>query len=565
MSYIDAKNHSNQVHVWYRDNGKLVYKKDKLPLYCYVKNINGPYKTLYGEPVNKVTFDRFWDYKEFIENHNDLFESDIEPVYKYLSDNFYKVNPDEPMNIGYWDIEVHPRLERGKGYPTPEDPHGEILSISLYIKFENRYHFFYLYDHKIDLTDEFEGLEVKHHQHTKEIDMLMDFIHTISDVDALADWNGEVFDIPMLINRLKRLLGEDYALKALCRNDFSAFERWVNDDYGNKNLKYDLVGRAHFDMLQLYKRFEGSKMSLKLDNVAHEELGEDYMKVDYQGTIQDFYENEPERFFRYSLVDTQILKWIDEKKKHLDLAIQMARTGTVRYKDVLGSLRQIEMGIRNFVHYDLDDPVVLNDRRDQSKTGKIKGAYVFPTKIGRHSWGFTQDLSALYPSVICSLNLSPETFVFQCTKKEEDLFKIVQETNDLVVLEDVQEGDYIKTSAKEVKQIIKDEGLSISANGSLFRNDFRGIIPLFVERGVELRNHYKKLMKTAENDSDKSKYNIYQLTLKEINNSVYGVLINEFCRFFNLDLGQSITLTGQHINRFQAIVAKELIDNEKQR
>jgi len=566
MSYIDVKKSKNDVEVWYRENGKLVHKRDKLPLYCYVKSAEGEYESIFGDRLSKVTFDKFWEYRDFIDTKSAsvLFESDIGPEYKYLSDNFYKFNPNEPMNIGFYDIEVHPRLTRGKGYPTPYDPHGEILSISLFIKFENRYHMFYLHPSKIDdLKDVFEGLEVVHHRHDDELTMLNDFISTIKDVDALADWNGEGYDIPMLINRIRYLTNEDFALRALCRNNHPAFEREITDDFGNERLKYDLVGRAHFDMLQLYKNFEGNKMSYKLDVIAEEELGTDYMKVDYDGTLEDFYENDPENFFRYSLVDTQILKWIDEKKQHIDLAIQMGRLGTVRYKDVLGSVKQIEMGIRNYCHYDRENPVILPNKQENSKDSKIQGAYVFPTKKGRSAWGFTSDLSSLYPSTICALNISPETFIFQCMRKQDDFYKVVQGTDDMIEVEEKITKETLHIKASELRDLIFDEGLTISANGSIFRSDQSGVIPEYIKSLLSLRKTFKKKMGEADNDVDRSRYNIYQLAYKLLANSTYGCMTNKGSRFFDTDIGQSITITGQHINRFQAIIAKKAIEAYK--
>ena len=53
---------------------------------------------------------------------------------------------------------------------------------------------------------------------------------------------------------------------------------------------------------------------------------------------------------------------------------------------------------------------------DSAKDEKFIGAYVKDPIVGKHDWIYDLDLTSLYPSIIMSLNISPET---KMTKVED--------------------------------------------------------------------------------------------------------------------------------------------------
>lgn len=563
--YIDVIPYNNDTAmVWYRDDsGKLHSEELKLPYYCYYPHPEGDMVSMFGDRVKRVDFDNALDYGNFRRNQTKLFESDISPIHKLLSDVFYK--QDGPFNVGYFDIEVDFDLTRNEGYPTPENPYGEINAISLFDVKKQEYHMLMLTnDTSIVLTDDRENLPVHNYHCVTEKQLLDTFFRIIGHIDFLSTWNGDGFDIPYIMARAMRLYGINEGLKKLCRDGFKATSRTTNDEFGNEMTVYDLVGRNHLDMMALYKKFAFEvKDSYKLDNVAEAEVGE--KKIEYEGNLGELYRKDPRKFFEYSLHDSRLLKMIDGKLRYVELAVHMARQATIRYNEIFGSIKYLEHAIRNYAHYDRETPVVLPDKNEDNRKEAFPGAYVFKTRVGAYGWVQSIDLTSLYPSVIRAINISPETHILQCTKGHTDFVKVVEKRDEVIEVLDVKENETFKAPAKDIWALMKAENLTISANGSIFTNEFCGLIPEVLTAWFADRKREKKLAKEYElsGDKEKAKYHDMIQNLKKLNlNSTYGAISNPYCRFFTLDCAKSITLTGQEIGRYQALQADKIVQRE---
>jgi DNA polymerase elongation subunit (family B) len=130
-------------------------------------------------------------------------------------------------------------------------------------------------------------------------------------------------------------------------------------------------------------------------------------------------------------------------------------------------------------------------------------------------------------------------------------------------LHDVLEG---KPSVKLDQ--LKRKG-SVAANGTVYRKDIQGFLPELMEKMYQERKMYKKMMIDAEkrkqknpNDSsidfEISKYHNFQLVRKIQLNSAYGAIGNQYFRYYDVDMAEAITLSGQlsikwiinHLNAF---------------
>lgn len=562
--YVDAVQQGSQIVYWMRDkDGKLEQSTEPAPFYCYRADPDGDLKTIFGHKVSKVEFQSKMEYRNFVESHNLIFESDISPVHKFLSDNFYHL--EGPVNKGYFDIEVDFDLSQNRGYPTPEDPFGAINAVSLFDDARKEYHMIMLTDdHSIVLKDDFEGFPVINHHCLSEREVLETFVRLIEDIDVLSAWYGNGFDIPYILGRLERLYGRD-GLTMLCRGGYRVDYREYVDDFGNDAIQYMLVGRVHLDLLEIYKKFtrntQGEMPSYKLDIIAEKELG--LKKVEYTGNLGDLYRNDPRKFFEYSLHDARLLKMLDDKKKFLNLAITMGRRATIRFNEVLGSIKYLEHSIRNYCHFDRKEVRILPDRADNKKNAKFEGAFVMEVNAGVYGWSQSIDLSSLYPNTIILCNISPETHVLQCMNGHVDFLEIVQETETPITMQYVADGDTVTLPAKQVRQMMRDEKLTISANGSLFDNNFQGIIPEVLAIWYKQRKETKNLGKEMAKKGDKKQaeyYDTIQDVLKVGLNSLYGAISNPYSRFFTLDCAKSVTLTGQEIVKFQAYMCDKVMD-----
>lgn len=569
--FIDAVHIGDEILTWVRDSdGELHFVQDDAPYYLYKEKpddapkTTDEYKSLFGERLERLDFKDKSSYYNFIRANSGLWESDFTPLYKYLSDNFYNLDVDGPVNVGFFDIEAETDLSLEIGYPTPENPYAEINGISLFDARTKTYHMLTLdkkstYNLKLD-DDEHDGHEVCIYYCVTEKQLLNTFFKLIDDIDVLVGWNSKMYDIPYIMERSKRYYSGNKWLAKMCRNGFKALQRDDFDRFGNPCITYRLTGRIHLDLMDLYIKFvQKVRPSYSLDAISELELGEN--KIDYPGDLGDLYRADPQKFYEYSLHDTRLLVKLEEKKKFVDLAITMARQATIRFDEVTGSIKYLEHSIRNYAHFDRKEVVILPDRNDDNRKGNFKGAFVVPTIPGVYGWTMSIDLASLYPSTIRALNISPETHIFQCKNRTDDFLLVAQRLSDEITLIHVPTGDEIILPAYEIYDMLRENDFTITANGSILSNEL-GLLPEILGVWYQQRKEMKDLAKKYEMEGDMVKFEFYDTrqNLRKVNlNSLYGAISNASSRFYSLDLAASVTLSGQVINKFQIWKSDQLI------
>jgi len=501
-------------------------------------------------------FDNRNDFNSYKKRRGNLFESDISPVYKYLSDNFY-VTEDISLNVAFFDIEVDYDLSEGNGFPMPDNAFGAVNSFSLYNLRTDEYHLVMLHDDvQIDIP---EGDTVHLYHCVTERQLLDTVFKIIKDIDVLSAWNGDKYDIGYLVERCCEIYGEKQGLKKLCRDGFKIKCYMKKDDFGNDYYHYTLVGRTHLDYMQLYKKFTfGERESYALDSIVEFELNENKLK--YKGDLGDLYRTDPKTFFEYSLHDSKLLKMLDDKLKFINLAKQMAKQGTVKLTDVFGSIKYLEHSIMNYCHFDRDDKLILPDKKEHDKE-EFPGAFVLIPKPNAYGWVSSIDLASLYPSVMRSINISPETHIFQCKNNREDFTKIVEQSSDQIDLTYLPDNEEISMTGFEVYEMLRELNYTLSAYGSIFENKL-GLLPevlgLWYGQRKELKNKSKELYKAGD-QAGGDYYDMLQNIKKLGLNSLYGVVSNRYSRFYSIFLAASVTTTGQIIEKFQMWKADQIV------
>jgi len=113
----------------------------------------------------------------------------------------------------------------------------------------------------------------------------------------------------------------------------------------------------------------------------------------------------------------------------------------------------------------------------------------------------------------------------------------------------------------------KEANLSIAANGVLFDNSRRGFLPSLMERLYEERKVSKSKMIEAQKRMEEipkmnmptvargalhnklkneiSKYKNQQLVRKVQLNSAYGAIGNQYCRYYDVEIAEAVTISGQ--------------------
>lgn len=523
MSYIDAIHDKARdvIHVVERIDGCRLYETYPIMWEAYYEATGGDYTTIYGTKANKIsarTRSKFIAELRTLGPNTRLFEHDTNPIFDILSKH-YSGGALPDLNIGFFDLEVD--FDPSRGYAPPSDPFSAITAISLYISKLEKNITLVLPPSTISwkeaqrIADCFDDTFI----FDNEEDLLKTFLDLIEDVDVLSGWNSEGFDIPYLVNRIIMILGGDYTRK-LCLWDMKPRSREY-EKYGKKQTTYDLVGRLHLDYLQLYHKYTYHEMhSYSLDTIGEHEVGE--TKVPYEGTLDSLYKNDFYKFIEYNRQDTALLVKIDAKLKFIDIANVVAHDNTVLIQTTMGAVAVTDQAIINESHrlglvvpsrkprtFGEEEDIDLRKEYDAETAKRAVGAYVANPKKGLHDWPASTDIKSLYPSVIRSLNMSPETLVGQVhlgytndlirsrlraqkgktpsvTKAWEGEFSTIEyglilnkDTSDMMELEFV-DGQVIKGTGAELYKLIYEKNAgqwAITANGTVFRTDKLGIIP----------------------------------------------------------------------------------------
>ena len=416
----------------------------------------------------------------------------------------------------------------------------------------------------------------------REEDLLGAFLDLIDDADILSGWNSEGFDIPYLVMRTARVLSKDDTRRFCLWGQMPkqrTFER-----FGAENLTFDLLGRVHMDYMQLYRKYTyEERHSYSLDAIAEHELDE--RKTQYEGTLDQLYNKDFEKFIEYNRQDAMLVNKLDKKLRFLDLANELAHDNTVLLQTTMGAVAVTEQAIINEAHQ-LGLIVPNRKGRDEQGDTQAAGAYVAYPKKGMHDWVGAIDINSLYPSAIRALNMGPETIIGQLrpimtdrliaeriasgtsfTDAWEGLFGTLEYT---AVMEnqpgteitiDWEDGNITLHSAAEVWRLIFDSNQpwTLSANGTIFTHERKGVIPGLLERWYAERKELQAKKKDAETPEDKAFWDKRQLVKKINLNSLYGAILNPGCRFFDKRIGQSTTLTGRIIARHMDAYINECI------
>ena len=576
MSYVDAlfDRDSDIIRVVERKDGKREYREYQAKYTFYYEDPRGKYKSVYGDPLTRIVCKNTKDFRKevAINKGKNLFESDINPIFQSLSENY--LNQDAPkLNIAFFDIETDFDPERG--FADPADPFMPITSISVYLQWMETMVCLAVPPKTLTMDQakkELEGIE-NVMLFEKEGDMIDTFLTLIEDADILSGWNSEGYDIPYTVNRTSRVLSKDDTRRFCLWGQLPKKREY--EKYGKSAVTFDLIGRVHLDSLELYRKYTyEERHSYRLDAIGEIEVGEN--KVPYEGTLDQLYNNDFRKFIEYNIQDTALLDKLDKKLRFIDLSNELAHANTVLLQTTMGAVAVTEQAIVNEAH-GRGLQVPNRPKRDEENT-QAAGAYVAFPKKGLHKWIASMDLNSLYPSVIRALNMAPETIVGQIRpeisdarvhedmtlKKKsfagswegrfstEEYEAVMDQRKDIALTIDWEKGGSDVLSGAEVYKLIFDsqQPWMLSSNGTIFTTEFEGVIPGILKRWYserkELQAHLKKA-KDAGNAIEIEYWDKRQLVKKINLNSLYGAILNPGCRFFDKRIGQSTTLTGRTI------------------
>ena len=88
-------------------------------------------------------------------------------------------------------------------------------------------------------------------------------------------------------------------------------------------------------------------------------------------------------------------------------------------------------------------------REDVKKDGKFTGAYVQDPQKGRHDWVYDLDITSMYPSIIMSLNISPEMKIGKVVGWNAEEFISGKQKTYSIRMNGKKKGQFTETELKD--------------------------------------------------------------------------------------------------------------------
>ena len=497
-----------------------------MPTLYLPSNKKTEYQTLEGKYVEPISPGSISECREFINKYKNVRGFDLygntEYIYQFIGQHQSgEVEYDmSDIKIATFDIETTCE----QGFPDIETVDEQIIAITCNINGKS----------VVYGLGEFDVPE-EHYCFDSEEELLVSFLDRWrrESPDIVTGWNVKFFDIPYMVNRMSRILPKKEVNKL---SPWGVIKQRTVVKMNREHIVYELLGIATLDYYDLYRTFTYvNQESYRLDHIAHVELGERKLSYDEFDSISDFYKKDFQKFIEYNVKDVELIIKLEEKMKLLELAIALAYSAKVNFKDVFSQVRTWDAII---YHYLDEHNIVIPQKKHLEKTEQYAGAYVKDPIIGMHDWIVSFDLNSLYPHLIMQYNISPET-------------KINQDTDYMITPNSVlgEQSEHFKKSLKTHT----DKNYSVAANGTCYTKKHQGFLPALMEKMYEERNMYKKKMiecqkrqQAGENlENEIAKYNNFQLVRKIQLNSAYGAIGNQYFRYFDVEMAEAITLSGQ--------------------
>ncbi len=404
---------------------------------------------------------------------------------RYLSDDLPK------LKILSVDIETHTQL--GKEILPENDP---VIMIAVYGEGLRKVMTWKHFDTKLDYVEVVGS----------EVELIERFGQIVEDYkpDAITGYFSDGFDMPYLKTR---------ADKYKARLNIGLDKSQIRMKKGQTPVA-EITGIAHIDIFKFIKRmFRTTFTSFRLNDMARELLNDSKGDVDLDELFSEWNSQNPdlERFAEYNMKDAELT---------YRLCVKLMPNLTELTKLIgLTPSELSRMSFSQLVEWylikeapDFNELVPNKPGFSEERSRRIEsyeGGFVYEPTPGLYKDVAVFDFMSLYPTIISSHNISPDTI------------------------------EYGKDS---VDGVLK--GLS-------FAKERKGFISTVIENVINRRQRVKEL---ARKTSEDKTLDARQLALKTIANSIYGYYGFFGARWYNIDCAKAITAYGRH--HIQDVIGK---------
>ena len=363
----------------------------------------GDYRTIYGDKVIKKDFASISQARKYIQQFDDVEGHTIYGIsifeYLYVNDIWEDDIEYDPSLISIVSLDIETKIGDTDITTAVQTAPNEVTAITL--SKNGKFYTFGCGDY------------VQHHEDVTyikckdELDLLEKFLTAWEylNPDVMTGWNIEFFDIPYLVNRIRRLMGESFVKRLSPWGLVSPYQVELK---GQKIDTYNLEGIANLDYISLYKKFIFVKQeSYALDHIAYVELGEQKLDYSEYANLDELHDKDYQKYIEYNIRDTYLVNELDSKLKLIELIFAMAYDSKVNYRDTMTTVRQWDVIIHNYL---LKHNIVVPPM-EVSSASSLVGGYVKDPYVGGHEWVVSFDLNSLYPSLIQQYNISPDKHI----------------------------------------------------------------------------------------------------------------------------------------------------------
>lgn len=508
-------------------NGKRYRQEVKYTPTLYISDAQGEFQTLQGKPLKPIQFDSIWDAREFSKDHPDVYGY-TRWDYVWVAESFPEdIQFDQSLiSIGVLDIETEISGD------IENTINGQVPITAITYRINNEYLVFGLGEYTVTRDD------VRYFRCEDEKELLFRFLMTWSSEDYCPDiitgWNIEGFDIPVIVNRARTILGD---VEAARFSPWRLFRKKQIESYGKlREVEYP-VGIEVLDWMHLYKKLAvgpgvvDTPDDYKLNTVAHNELKQKKLDFSEYSNLMDLWSKDHQKFIDYNIIDVELVWKLEQRRELIKQVINSAYEARCNYEDILGTVRPWECIIH---HYLLQRKIIMPPRTNAVKK-ELVGGYVKDPDPGMYEWVVSLDLNSLYPMLQIQYNISPETRVGHVGRS--------------FTIEEILDGAYNQYADK-----LKEHDLTITANGYLYKRA-KGFIPDILQGMYDERVLAKKRMLEAEKkyvETKDEKWSVEQARNKNVQmvkkvflNGGYGALTNAFFILFDHPNAEAITTSGQ--------------------
>lgn len=538
--YTNVIRYGNQILYRGYENGRKVQTKIKYKPTLFVSTAKPTeWSSMDGVPVAPVQFESMREAKNWVEINSEVAGRKIfgntKYHYSFINDHFPTKIPFDYKQINITNIDIE--VAADDGFPLPALANKPINAIGLKNVNGDTYHVWGLgtweYS-QCELLEKYPDLKVEYRGFDSETELLLSFLTfwEANCPDVVTGWNIEYFDLPYLVNRISKVLSEDNIKRLSPWKDVSMGEKEYN---GRKHAIANISGISCMDFIRVFQKFGytyGPQESYKLDHIAFVVLGEEKLSYEEHDSLHSLYLENFQKFIDYNIKDVLLVDHLIHVTGLMELAVTVAYKAGVNYEDTFGTTAIWDSLITRFL-WQKKQIVPFAQRKVKTP---YPGGYVKDPKVGMHRYVASFDLNSLYPSIIMQWNMSPETIVDGMVDSNLDVHKILNKPS----------------------IVRRPDNMSVSAHGQYFSTEKPGTLPRIIDEmyseRVEIKNHMLALKQQLQsaNDSDKSElkqqigvYSNQQMAIKILLNSLYGAMGNQWFRFFDQRIAESITLSGQ--------------------